>query len=42
MIKELVKYDDTSAAAKWAVKYRIPIEYLPYAVQMHIINNEDE
>ena len=36
LVKELFHFNDTSAAVKWAVKCNLPVDQLPYAVQVHL------
>lgn len=38
LIKELLRYNDVAAAAKWARKLNIAMEYLPFALQTYILS----
>ena len=36
LVKELLRFNDTSAAVKWVVKCDLPVDQLPYEVHAHL------
>ena len=41
LIKELLRYNDSAAAAKWARRLNIAMEYLPSALQIYMISEPE-
>ena len=41
LIKELLRYNDIAAAAKWARRLNVAMEYLPSALQVYMISEPE-
>jgi hypothetical protein len=41
LIKELWRYNDSAAAAKWARRLNVAMEYLPSALQVYMISEPE-
>ena len=41
LIKELLRYNDMAAAAKWARRLNVNTEYLPTALQIYMISEPE-
>ena len=41
LIKELLRYHDKAAAAKWARRLNIAMEFLPFALQAYMTSEPE-